>query len=308
MNHKQSVEVALRGRNRERDVMDRSVRVLVVEDSAEDTLLIMRELQRGGFQVELERVATRESMAAALEQSKWDIIISDYSLPRFSGPAALALYLEKDIDLPFIIVSGTVGEERAVEVIKAGAHDYVSKENLSRLVPAVEREMRAAQERRIRRHTEETATYLASLVESCDDAIIGSTLDGTVVSWNSGAERLYGYPASEMVGRSISVLFPAFRPGELAETLEHIRRGHHIDSMEGVRIRKDGRRVEVSVRVSPILDDHGRIIGASGIARDITQRKLEENERLVLIQELTASLAFGLEAEAQRNPAQRSTL
>jgi PAS domain S-box-containing protein len=279
--------------------MDSPVRVLIVEDSAEDTFFIVRELQRGGFRVDFQRVDTRDSMAAALERTTWDVIISDYSLPQFSGPAALALYLETRLDAPFIIVSGAVGEERAVEVVKAGAHDYVMKDNLARLAPAVKRELRAAQERRIRRHTEAATAYLASLVRSCDDAIIGETLDGTIVSWNSGAERLFGYSAAEIMGRSISALLPPYRPQDLPALLERIGQGQRIESIETVRIRKDGRPVEVSVTVSPVRDDGGRIIGASNIARDITQRKLEENERLALIQDLTVALSHSSGAATQ---------
>ena len=143
-------------------------------------------------------------MQAALDVHDWDLIICDYSMPHFAGPAALAIYQQKGLDIPFISVSGTVGEETVAEMMKAGAHDYVMKSHLARLVPAVKRELRAAQERRDRRQAEAVLAYLASIVESCDDAIIGKTLDGTVVSWNTGAERLYGYSAAEMIGRSIS--------------------------------------------------------------------------------------------------------
>jgi PAS domain S-box-containing protein len=280
--------------------MNNQLRVLIVEDSVEDTFLIVRELQRGGFQVDFERVETQTGMAEALEKQDWDIVISDYSMPQFSGPAALALYLQKGLDSPFLIVSGAVGEDRAVEVVKAGAHDYVMKDHLDRLVPAVKRELCAAQERRIRRQTEAAVTYLASLVQSCEDAIIGKTLDGTVVSWNSGAERLYGYPAAEIVGRSISVLYPPYRPEELPELLDKIRQGEHVEATETVRIRKDGTAVEVSVTISPVRDSSSRIIGASSVARDITQRKMEENERLALIQELTAALSHSAAAGAKR--------
>jgi PAS domain S-box-containing protein len=271
--------------------MDNQLQVLIVEDSVEDTFFIVRELQRSGFQVDFERVETQAAMAEALETQDWDVIISDYSMPQFSGMAALALYLQKGLDAPFLIVSGAVGEDRAVEVVKAGAHDYVMKDNLARLVPAVRRELSAAQERRIRRQTDATVTYLASLVRSCDDAIIGKTLEGTVVSWNAGAERLYGYTADEIVGRSISLLYPTYRPEELPDVLQKVRRGEHVEATETVRVRKDGRAVEVSVTISPVRDNSGRIIGASSVARDITQRKLEENERLALIQELTAALS-----------------
>jgi two-component system, cell cycle sensor histidine kinase and response regulator CckA len=267
------------------------LRVLIVEDSADDTLLLAAELKRGGLDLVFERVETAASMQAALEVHKWDLIICDYSMPHFSGPEALALHQQKALDIPFISVSGAVGEETVAEMMKSGAHDYVMKGKLARLVPVVKRELGAAQERRDRRQTEAASAYLASIVQFCDDAIIGKTLDGTVVSWNKGAERLYGYSAAEIIGRSISVLIPSYRPEELPEIYDTIKRDGGVDGLETVRIRKDGTAVEVSLTISPIKDAGGRVVGASTVARDITRHKQEENERLSLIQDLTAALA-----------------
>ena len=129
-----------------------SIRVLLVEDSPDDAALLIRQLRLGGFEPVCERVDTAGSMSAALDARHWDIIIADYTLPRFSGLAALALTHQRGLDLPFIIVSGTISEEVAVEAMKAGAHDYVLKGNLTRLAPAVEREMREAEARAGQRH------------------------------------------------------------------------------------------------------------------------------------------------------------
>jgi len=118
------------------------LKALLVEDSEDDAVLVLRELRRGGFDVAFERVDTPETMAAALAKQRWDLVLSDYSMPRFSAPRALRLVKEARLDLPFIIVSGTVSEDIAVESIHAGAHDFMAKGKLSRLVPAVERELR----------------------------------------------------------------------------------------------------------------------------------------------------------------------
>jgi two-component system, cell cycle sensor histidine kinase and response regulator CckA len=267
------------------------LRVLIAEDSVNDTFFIVRELQRGGYQVEFERVETPAAMQAALQDTKWDLIISDYLMPQFGGAAALALYKQSGSDIPFIVVSGALGDEIAVEMLKSGAHNFVSKDHLPRLVPVVIQELRAAQDRRIRRQTETTAAYLASLVESCDDAIIGETLDGIIVSWNAGAERLYGYTGAEVIGHSESILAPSYRPQEVPELLEKVKKGERVDRLETVRLRKDGTPVDVSLTISPVKDASGRIIGASAFMRDITQRKKEDNEKLALIQDLTAALA-----------------
>jgi PAS domain S-box-containing protein len=270
--------------------MPNKLRILIVEDSLDDTFLIVRELQRAGSHVDFERVETSAAMQAALDEHTWDLIISDYKMPLFDGHAALALYQKKGLDVPFIIVSGAIGEDAAVEMLKDGAHNFVTKDHLSRLAPAVEQEVLAARQRRIRAQTEATSTYLASLVQSCNDAIIGLTLDAKVVSWNAGAEQLYGYTAAEMIGRSAEVLMPPYRPKELPEILERLARGENVERFETVRLRKGGEPVEVSLTISPVKDASGRVIGTASVGRDITQRKRDENERLNLIQDLTAAL------------------
>jgi signal transduction histidine kinase/FixJ family two-component response regulator len=139
-----------------------ALRVLIVEDSAADAELVVLELRRAGFTPEVTRVDTREALANALDRGPWDVLIADHLLPGWSGLGALALMRERDIDVPFIIVSGTIGEETAVDAMKAGAHDYVLKENLRRLGPAVDRELREAQVRRERRQAVAALHELAS--------------------------------------------------------------------------------------------------------------------------------------------------
>ena len=135
--------------------MSTPLRVLIVEDSEDDTLLVLRELRRGGYEPTYERVDTPDGMSAALNRQAWDVVISDHAMPHFSGPAALALLQARRFDLPFIIVSGTIGEDMAVAAMKAGAHDYLMKDSLARLVPAVERELREAAMRQERKRAEE---------------------------------------------------------------------------------------------------------------------------------------------------------
>src|SRR6185295_1073455 len=128
--------------------MRRPLRVLLVEDDESDALLVVEELEGCGWDVTWERVETREAMAAALDRSRFDLIVSDYRMPRFRAPDALALWKERGSDSPFVVVSGTIGEEHAVEVLKAGAGDFFLKDRLTRLCSAVERELREADRRR----------------------------------------------------------------------------------------------------------------------------------------------------------------
>ncbi|HUK57189.1 MAG TPA: EAL domain-containing protein [Nitrospiria bacterium] len=141
--------------------MTTPLRVLIIEDSVADSELLVRELQRGGYEPTYERVETPETMTAALDRQVWDIVFGDYSMPHFNGVAALNLLRERGLDLPFIFVSGTIGEDTAVASMKAGANDYVIKGNLKRLIPAVDRELKEAAVRREHRQAEETIRYLA---------------------------------------------------------------------------------------------------------------------------------------------------
>ena len=132
-----------------------NIDILLIEDSEDDAILLIRELKRSGLKPSYKRVDNREELCKALDHEKWDIIISDYSMPHFNGLSALEILKEKAIDLPFIIVSGAIGEDIAVEVMRAGAHDYILKNNLKRLVPAIERELREAKIRIERKKADE---------------------------------------------------------------------------------------------------------------------------------------------------------
>jgi putative nucleotidyltransferase with HDIG domain len=143
--------------------MGTHLRILLIEDSEDDARLVLREIQRSGYEIEFERVETAEAMRTALARQPWDLIICDFSLPRFSAPNALELLKKSDHDLPFIIVSGTIGEESAVNALKAGAHDFIIKGNFARLIPAIERELKDARVRLERRERERELEAIASV-------------------------------------------------------------------------------------------------------------------------------------------------
>jgi two-component system sensor histidine kinase UhpB len=168
------------------------LQVLIVEDSENDALLLELELQRAGYETVCHRVDTAAAMIAALARQRWDLVIADYVMPLFNGLAALALVREKGLDLPFIIVSGHINEDTAVAAMKAGAHDYVMKDKLARLGPAVERELREADVRRQRRRTEETLKVEhaitrimanASSLEEASPGIVQLLIDGLEVDF-----------------------------------------------------------------------------------------------------------------------------
>ena len=137
-----------------------------------------------------------------------------------------------------------------------------------------------------RKRVEEAGQRLAAIVESSDDAILSKNLDGIIMSWNRGAERLFGYSADEMIGKSVTILIPAERQDEEPHILGRIRRGERIEHYETVRLRKDGSLVDISLSVSPVKDAAGKVIGASKIARDITERKQAQARQDMLTREL----------------------
>src|SRR5258707_12958886 len=135
--------------------MEEPLKALIIEDSENDAALIEIELQRAGYDPQCHRVETPQALSSALDQQAWDLVIAAYIMPHFNGLAALAMVKEKGLDLPFIIVSGHITDDTAVAAMKAGAHDYVMKDNLARLGSAVRRELRDAEVRRDRRRSEE---------------------------------------------------------------------------------------------------------------------------------------------------------
>jgi signal transduction histidine kinase/FixJ family two-component response regulator len=159
--------------------MGKPIRVLIVEDSENDALLLVRELRRGGFEPEFERLDTADSMVCALAKHPWDLVIADYIMPRFSGLAALELLKQSGLDIPFIVVSGRIGEDVAVAAMKAGAHDYMMKGNLKRLNPSIERELREAEVRCERRRADEQAKRNMEGIKALHeiDLAITSSLD-----------------------------------------------------------------------------------------------------------------------------------
>jgi two-component system, cell cycle sensor histidine kinase and response regulator CckA len=187
----------------------RSVRVLIVEDSEDDALLVANELRRGGIEATPRRVDSAAGLQAALAGEAPEIVIVDHNLPGFGGIAALRMIRAFDPDLPVILISGAVGEDVLVEAMKSGGRDFILKGNLTRLVPAVRRELEEAQTRRDSRLALDRVRFQAQVLEQVGEAIVAVDLDETVTYWNPAAERLFGVLSSEALGRGVREVIPA---------------------------------------------------------------------------------------------------
>ena len=257
--------------------MQKALSVLIVEDSESDGQMVVRLLKKAGYDVTSEQVDTATQMRAALEKRAWDIIISDYSMPQFSGPAALAVMQEMELDIPFIVVSGTMGEDAAVAMMKAGAHDYLMKGGLSRLAPAVERELVQAVERRERRKAEEALREKEHLLsESQRIAHIGSWVydEEGRITWSDETYRVYGVTLDTFVPDAASFLnlvHPDDRPAMQA-WIRACMAGEKPGGLEFRAVLPDG-----TIR---FINGHGELTSdavgrryLSGTAQDITERK-----------------------------------
>jgi PAS domain S-box-containing protein len=376
------------------------LRVLVLEDTPAHAELMIRELRRAGFGPHWQRVETEQDYLARLTPDL-DLILADYNMPQFDARRALELMHARGLDIPFIVVSGSMGEDTAVSLLKLGATDYLLKDRLARLGQAVQHaleqhrlhrekhqadaNLRESEERyrtlfesvpvglsRVapsgqilaanatlikmlgypdletlmavkapdlyvdraalnqaelvmndrgfvdfdtplqrrdgtvvwcgvhlrtvrdasgqvshywavrditqRRQAEDEIRRLAATVEASDDAIYGVANEGTISSWNLGAEKTFGYTKEEIIGKDVAILYPPDRLDELSRTRERLARGEHLTHFETVRVRKDGTRIDVSISISPIRDTTGKRIGASSIARDITERRRAEED------------------------------
>jgi PAS domain S-box-containing protein len=211
-------------------------------------------------------------MRAALAKQEWDIIISDYVLPKFSGLAALDVLRESGQDLPFIIVSGNIGEDIAVGAMKAGAHDYIIKGNLKRLIPAIERELREAEVRRDHKHSEEERIRLVAAVECAPDAVAITDTDWVVLYINPAFKHITGYSKEEIIGHRLRILRRDKHDEKYYNEIQNILKQGKNWSGRLTNRKKDGTSYQEEVTFSSVKDSSGNIRNYVAIKRDITER------------------------------------
>lgn len=273
--------------------------VLIVEDSEDDTLLLVDQLEIEGKQpVDWQRVETEQALTEALQQH-WDIVLSDYTMPHLSGMRALEVVRQHDLDLPFIFVSGTIGENTAVKAMKSGAQDYVMKGNLSRLMPAVARELEEAQQRRQRRQAEQRVRKLSLVVEQAADAVLITDPNGLIEYVNPAFERMTGYGRDEIIGNQPSLLKSGRHDQAFYRAIwETVTKG---EIFRGTLInrKKNGELFYEEKVIAPLKDEQEHVTHLVSTGRDITERVKADEARaqLVAILEATTDLVAILDPD-----------
>jgi len=402
------------------------LRVLIIEDSENDAQLVLREIQRGEYDVEWERVETRSAMLDALVRRQWDIIICDHSLPEFHAMAALGTLQARGFDLPFIIVSGSISEEAAVNSLKAGAHDFIMKEKLARLIPAIQRELGDAKTRHERKQAEQALLasevryrrlfeaakdgililnantgeivdvnpflieivgyshaeflgkqlweigffkdivankaaflklqeeryiryenlpletkdghriwvefvsnaydvngkqviqcnirditerkqsadqlkYHARLLRHINDAVIATDDQFHITAWNRAAEKMYGWHSEEVMGHNVSEILNFELTDELRSAARELLKETIASRSERIHHRRDGRTLYVEVNTIALTNERGKMTGYVSVNRDITERKLAEEQTQLQIQHLKALRAIDIAISSSLN-------
>jgi PAS domain S-box-containing protein len=280
------------------------LRILLVEDSEDDASLLKRFFERAGYRASLQRVETAEEMHQALSQAgaEWDLVLADFNLPSFSAPAALHLLKQVGRDVPFIIMSGAISEEAAVAAMRAGAHDYVSKQNLTRLIPAIEREMREAHARRLKINAEQalrtSQERFLRLVQAMPVGLIIAEPGGTVRYANTTIERLLGYGEQELRSGAVALgsIFGAEGPAVLSRLLVATTEARPFEALCRTR---DNNYIPVLIALAPLAGEDASDTAPEQIAIffvDLTEQKrteevLRRTEKLAATGRLAASIA-----------------
>ena len=251
------------------------MKILHLEDNAEDAELVRELIVEEWPECSICCVANRTAFIAELHPGKYDLILSDFALASLNGLEALKLAKEHVPEAPFIFLSGTIGEDRAIEAVQSGAADYVLKDRMKRLITAIARAMRESEERRKRRQAESRIRELAEFLNQAQEAVIVTDLEGGVTFWNRGAEHLSGWTAAEALERSCDSLFGAVTASQLAAACRSaLSNGEWVGEIEITD--RNARCRLVELRISLIRDEAGRPRARLALGTDITERRMAE--------------------------------
>ena len=277
----------------------RPLHLLLVEDSRDDAELLLRQLRRSGLEVECDWVDSLEEFSARLVERRWDVILSDFHLSGFGAMEVISALEGSGLDVPLIIISGTIGEEAAVEALKAGASDFVVKGRLARLVPAIERELREARMRRERREAEvalrASEEKYRSIVETAQEGIWTTDVENRITFANGRLTELLGLPVQVLLGRS---MYDFVHPGDRQEARRRFGSAEdgNVERFELRLQRHEGGSFWASISWRARRDDEGTYLGALGMVTDITERRTLQahvmmSDRLASVGMLAAGVA-----------------
>lgn len=283
--------------------MLKPLNVLMVEDSEDDALLLLRALKKNGYEPTGHRVQTADDMAMVLMDRHWDIILCDYHLPGFSGLDALGMVKMLAVDIPVIMVSGAIGEETALDCIHRGAADYIMKSNLTRLGLAVDRELEKRDMRIRQKQSEEelreSEEKYRTILESIEDGYYEADLNGNFTFFNSALVRIWGYPKEELMGMNNRAYTDLETARRLYQAHNMVYRTGEPDRLFDYEIiQKDGTKKMIQASFTVLRDSVGKAAGFRGIARDVTELKLMDQERQKSVEQLRKSLGATINAMA----------
>ena len=261
------------------ETLARDLRILILDPDPADAALIAREIQLSGIPLKWTSVASVDMFSKALDQTI-DAIVASYSVENYSPHDALGVLKCRNLDMPVIVLADGLDEGVVADCLKLGATDYILKDRMKRLGPAitsaVAHRRSKAECARAERALAESRRRVLGIFEGARDAVVATTLEGLVLRMNPAAEAMLGYSGAELLGQSISVLNPANWETRGRAILERLGRGDPIESYDGVHLRKGGEEIHVSVSVLPIRDDHGRLALVAWLARNVNEQKLTQ--------------------------------
>ncbi len=275
------------------------LRVLIAEDTEDDALLLLRALRKGGFYPEHTRIWTEEGLVSALAEQEWDVILTDYHMPGFGGDRLIRVLRERGYDIPIIIVSGAIGEEAAVSLLKDGAADYVMKDNLIRLIPSVNRALAEARDRQERRRAEDALRdseerYRSMMRQISEGILLIDRNTRRIIESNEMSSRILGYPEEVLLRMTLDEIAEGFFPQNLNENR----------IFEGDILTPEGRSIDLEVSISPIsIRDCPE--GVSAVIRDISGKKDLERRQIQAFLQIDHNIEqFAILADHIRNPLQ----
>lgn len=272
-----------------------ALRILIVENSADDARTIMHEIRAGGFVPECRRVSRLDELGAALDEPGWDLVLCDYYLPGFDAHEILRQVQLRALDIPVIVVSGSIGEEQAVEVMLAGAHDYINKNNLARLTVAIKREIREMESHRERRKAEEALRYseqrFSELTHNIDEVFwLLDCREERLVYISPAYERIWERPARELYS-DCRCFLDSIHPEDYADIQTLLEERGWLGLNRSYRIQLlDGSTRWINTRSYPVLNDQGEVYRIAGVSLDVTEQKnlRARNQTIVRALEQTA--------------------